>query len=307
MQENGICALPARDADRLIAAHDGDVALLYIWLCRNGSFNADRAARELCRTLAEIRSAYEKLQRITGSESSEKPRFVPAPAQEIPEYSSEDIISRSREDSRFATVLNEAGRILGRTLSRPDMNILFGIYDYLALPPEVILLLLNYCVEVYREKYGSERRPSMHAVEREAYAWVNREIITIDSAEEYIRAAKERRDEINTAKAALGIRGRELTATERKYISSWLEMGFKTDVLAIAYDRTVTNTGSLKWSYMNKIMQSWHEKGLHSERDIEEKDSRSPGTQKAGSERRDSVSDDEMSRLRSIYEKVKNG
>lgn len=305
MQEKGLCGIPATDADRLIAAHDGDVALLYIWLCRNGAFDADRAARELCRTLAEIRSAYEKLQRITGDKA--QPRFVPEPAQEIPEYSSEDILVRSKEDAGFGVVLSEAGRILGRTLSRPDMNILFGIYDYLALPTEVILLLLNYCVEAYREKYGSERRPSMHAVEREAYAWVNREIITIDSAEEYIRSAKERRAEINTARAALGIRGRELTATEKKYISSWLEMGFKTDALAIAYDRTVTNTGSLKWSYMNKIMQSWHEKGLHSAKEIEEKDSRTPAPQKTGGERRESVSDDEMSRLRSIYEKVKNG
>ena len=32
-------------ADRLISAHDGDVALLYIHMVRNGVFDADRAAR----------------------------------------------------------------------------------------------------------------------------------------------------------------------------------------------------------------------------------------------------------------------
>ena len=34
------------------------------------------------------------------------------------------------------------------------------------------------------------------------------------------------------------------------------------------------NTGSLRWSYMNKIILSWNEKKLYTLRDILEKDSR---------------------------------
>lgn len=49
-------SIPRSTADKLIAAHDGDVALLYIWLDLNGEFDADRAARELCRTEAEIKT-----------------------------------------------------------------------------------------------------------------------------------------------------------------------------------------------------------------------------------------------------------
>ncbi|MEI3102136.1 MAG: DnaD domain protein [Oscillospiraceae bacterium] len=59
-------------------------------------------------------------------------------------------------------------------------------------------------------------------------------------------------------KENLGMRGRELTATEQKYISSWLDMGFGEECISIAYDRTVTDTGALKWNYMNKILLSWH-------------------------------------------------
>ena len=51
-------------ADALIAAHDGDVALLYIYLRRRGGDDLERAARELCRTMGEIRAAREKLQRM---------------------------------------------------------------------------------------------------------------------------------------------------------------------------------------------------------------------------------------------------
>ena len=51
-------------ADALIAAHDGDVALLYIYLCRRGGDDMEQAARELCRTMGEISAAWEKLQRM---------------------------------------------------------------------------------------------------------------------------------------------------------------------------------------------------------------------------------------------------
>ena len=33
--------------------------------------------------------------------------------------------------------------------------------------------------------------------------------------------------------------------------------------LAQAYERTCLNTGGLNWAYMNKILQRWHEAGLH--------------------------------------------
>ena len=51
-------------ADRLIAAHDGDVALLYIYRKRTGCCDLEQAARDLCRTMQEVRAAQEKLQRI---------------------------------------------------------------------------------------------------------------------------------------------------------------------------------------------------------------------------------------------------
>ena len=30
-----------------------------------------------------------------------------------------------------------------------------------------------------------------------------------------------------------------------------------------AYERTCLNTGGMNWAYMNKILQRWHESGLH--------------------------------------------
>ena len=289
-------------ADRLIAAHDGDVALLYIWLCRNSAFDADRAARDLCKTSREIESAYEKLSRLELFASAPvSPKSIPEPEEKLPEYTAKDILQRSSCDEGFKAVIDEAQRIYGRMLSSADLKTLFGIYDHLGFPPELICLMLNYCAELFAAKYGTGRLPTMRSIEKEAYIWANREILTIEQAEEYIANAAQRRSDAGKIQEALNIRGRTLTGTESKYINAWLDMGFDAEALAIAYDRTVTNTGALKWGYMNKIVQSWHEKGLHSAEDIAEKDSRRPASAGSGAQ-----SDVDLDYLRAVYEKVKN-
>ena len=294
-------------ADKLISAHDGDVALLYIYMVRRGGHDLDAAARDLCRTMSEISAAAEKLQRMglmpdgaAPAKAAAKEEKLPPP-DEIPQYRSEDIVRRCKENGEFAVVVAEAQTALTHTLSSVEMKTLFGIYDYLALPPEVIMMLINYCVARCREQSTPDhpRRPSMRNIEKEAYNWVHQEILTLDQAEEYIRRQRERRDALGRAKAAVGVHGRELTPTETKYLSAWLDMGFDEDALAIGYDRTVTNTGALKWSYMNKIMQSWHEKGLHSAAEIESGDPRRRPQQSAAQGKAI-----DMDELQSVLEKI---
>ena len=73
---------------------------------------------------------------------------------------------------------------------------------------------------------------------------------------------------------ALEIRGRAPSPSEKKYLSAWLDMGFGKEAVAEGYDRTVISAGALKWPYLNKILLSWHEKGLHTLPEILEGDPR---------------------------------
>ena len=259
-------------ADRLISAHDGDVALLYIYIMRTGSRDMEQAANRLCRTMQEIQAAEEKLRRM-GLLSADAGRETVLAADELPQYTAADLSRRSAEDPAFSIILAEARGVMGRTLSSSDMNILFGIYDYLALPTDVILMLLHYCKECCERLYGGRRTPTIRSIRQEAFRWARREILTIDQAEEYIRLEKERLSRTEQIKKLLGI-SRELTVTERKYISAWVDMGFEDEVISLALDRTVTQTGSLRWPYMDKILRSWQEKQLFTLEDIEAKDSR---------------------------------
>lgn len=272
------------DADRLIAAHDGDVALLHLFRLRTGSCDNELAARTLCRTLREIEAAEEKLLRMGLGELCPRPAAAPAAVQALSpsadtqelmaQYKSEDVTRRCRDDEVFRSILNEARKVMGKNLSSVDMKALFGVYDYLGLPSDVLMLLINYCGRIFDERYHGQRRPTVKAIQKEADLWARQEIMTLEQAEDFMRRQDERRSRISHVKESLGIKGRELSPTEKAYISEWLDMGFDDESLAEAYDRTVTNTGSLRWSYMNKILASWHDKGLHNLGTILEKEGR---------------------------------
>jgi len=257
--------------DKLISSHDGDMALLYMHILKNGGFNGERAATELCRTMNEISSAKEKLDRVCSlpAAPAKKPDNVLPPPDELPQYSQEEIARRAAGSEEFSAIVGEAQNVMGHILSSEELRTVFGIYDYLRLPADVIFMLLNYCLERCVERYGEQRRPTARMIEKEAYYWVNREITTFEQADEYIRSRKEKDSVVGRIKYLLGIRDRALTATESKFVDEWAGMGFDEDVIAAALDRTVINTGKLSWSYMNKILQAWNSEGLHTLGEIE--------------------------------------
>lgn len=276
--------LSKQDIEKLIAAHDGDMALLYLYSrCRGVS--GEDAARDLCMTAAAVEAAEEKLLRLglaldragTAAASPAEPapkkgRVILEPAEERPSYSSDDIAKRAEEDEAFQTVIYEAQQVMGRMLNSNDMKILFGMYDYLGLPAEVIMVLMNYCVQRYEERKGEGRRPTFRYIEKEASRWVKDGITSLDEADAYIARKKELDSRLRQAAEVLDIRDRDLTETETNYLRTWMDMGFGPEMLREAFDRTMTNTGKRAWGYMNSILESWHDKGIFSLKDIREKD-----------------------------------
>ena len=119
---------------------------------------------------------------------------------------------------------------------------------------------------------GNLRSPSLRTIEKEAYAWAERGIDTLDEAAAFIQSQNAKNSRMSKLLATLQIRGRSLTPAEERYANGWLELGFDDEVIAMAYERTCLNTGGLSWAYMNKILQRWHEAGLHTAEAIQSGD-----------------------------------
>ena len=275
LQGSAALSLPASDADKLLELGDGECALLYLHILRvGGELVPAMAAHALGRSEEDIRAAARRLDQagLLASESPDAP--LPGP-EELRRYTSQEISQRA--DAAFRALRAETAQVFGRALSGTELQTLFGIYDQLGLPAEVIMLLIHHCSDRLRERYGEGRLPTMRAIEKEAFRWAREELVTLEQANDYLASLESRREEGEKIKKTLGIAGRALSPSERKYLEGWLALGYGSDALALAYDRTVVSTGKLTWAYMDKIVQSWHKKGLFTPAEIEQGDPRSPG------------------------------
>lgn len=253
--------LNEKELQKLFGIGNGDAALLYIYL-RSG--NSIHTAAELGLTPNQLALGEAMLRQMGLWEEEKKASFVPG---ERPAYSENDVIRAVESDGDFRSLYGEIQRLLGKHLNTEELKILLGFSRYLGLPNDVISVLVCYCKEAARSR-GSLRNPSLRTIEKEAYAWAEQGIETLEQAAAYIRSRNLRSSRMEKLKQQLQIRGRNLTAGEEKYAQSWLDMGFADEVIAMAYERTCLNTGGLSWAYMNKILQRWHESGLHTPEEI---------------------------------------
>ena len=270
--------------DKLIHAGDGDAALLYLYILKtDGKSTSEDAAAALGKTAGGIAMAMAVLSRIGlvkyDEDTDDQRQDVPIddPADEPHRSSLEEMKRELREGAAFAAVVEETQHYLGKILSPDELLRLFGIYDALRLPPEVILQLIMYCITESRMS-GGGRAPSMRYIERAAYAWEREGIFSLDKAEEHIKILEARRSVRGEIKRILQIKDRELSATESKYVDGWIEMGFDAALVEIAYDKTLIKTGKLVWGYMDTILKSWHNKSIHSAKDMLEKDRKQRGS-----------------------------
>ncbi len=282
------------DVRRLLSAASGDAALLYIYI--NSGNALDRAGADLRLSESRLSCAAATLRQL-GLWPEEKVTHI-APG-ERPAYSEVDVMNAMDRDDSFRSLYGEIQRLLGRSLNTEELKILLGFVRYLGMSSELVSVLVCYCKDRARQK-GSLRNPSLRTIEKEAYAWAERGIDTVEEAAAFIQAQNVRTSRLSRLMQLLQIRGRTLTAAEERYAAAWLEMGFEDDAIAMAYEKTCLNTGGLNWAYMNKILQRWHDAGLHTADAIRRGD-RKPGAAKGGQRQLDS---DEIAAIQKMMQEV---
>jgi len=259
-------AISQSDVRKLLSAANPEAALLYIYL-HSGNPASD-AGKNLQLSDSRLSCAAAVLRQL-GLWVEEKPIHI-APG-ERPQYSETDVLKAMDTDNSFRSLYGEIQRLLGRSLNTEELKILLGFVRYLGMTPDVIYVLVCYCKDRARQK-GSLRNPSLRTIEKEAYAWAERGIDTVEEAAAFIQTQNVRNSRIGRLMKLMQIRGRALTAAEERYAAGWLDMGFDESAISMAYEKTCLNTGGLNWAYMNKILQRWHEAGLHTADQIQRGD-----------------------------------
>ena len=247
---------------KLLCAQNPDAALLYLYL-KDGN-DPEQAQTKLGYNQTRYACATATLRQL-GLWIQEKQIRMPG---EQPVYSETDVLSAMDTDVDFRALYGEIQRLLGKNLNTEELKILLGFIRYLGLPADVIVLLVCYCKD-QAKKLGKARTPGLRAIEKEAYKWADMGIDTMEEAASYVKRQELRYSQTGKIMEAMQIRGRNLTAPEKRYIKQWLDMGFLEDAVRMAYERSCLNTGGLNWAYINKILENWHKQNLHTAQQIQ--------------------------------------
>ena len=193
-------------------------------------------------------------------ENSKSAYFKPVTAKKTAAQINTDPLVKER----LAEITQMSQEILGKTLNDNDISTLYWFDEELDFSPELIMILLEYCV--------SKGKKDMRYVEKVAIAWHENGIRDIETADRYIAEEADSKKLLYELKNIFGIKDRAFSKTEEAFIRQWNEKcGMDANMIALAYEYCIMATNKLSFQYMDRIIQNWKKAGI-STIDAAEKD-----------------------------------
>lgn len=164
-------------------------------------------------------------------------------------------------------MLQDIEKLLGRPLSSKEMTMYIGwIKDY-AFLPEVILLLIQYCV--------SKGKTDCRYIETIAIAWYDAKIKSIEDAQGFIKKHENKWTNMRKILTYLGIKDGEIMKPQEEMLTKWLyTYGFSMDIIHKACDICFQRINKADFKYIDGILNSWQREGIKTLEDIDKKDNK---------------------------------
>ena len=167
---------------------------------------------------------------------------------------------------------------MGKILNTAEINIIVALHDQLSLEGEYILMLISYCYE--------NNKCSMKYVEKVAFSLCDRGIMSAKALEAYLEERRKFASFEWQIKKMFGIGDRDFTKKQEEYVFRWeTQYKYGIEIVGIAYDITVDNINKVDFRYIDKILSGWNEKGLRSEREVQEYEEKAKNARKEEKEK----------------------
>ncbi len=166
-----------------------------------------------------------------------------------PKYLVKDINAALKSDKNVRDMFLIAEQLLGKPLNHNDMKIMYSFYDWLKLPVDVIIMLLEHCTSI--------KKIDLRYIEKVAITWADNGIDNFEKANVYIKGQAKLARMEKKVKRILQISGRDLTELETKFVRIWLQEYKATEAnIKEAYEITVINTGKMNFKYMDAVLKN---------------------------------------------------
>lgn len=161
------------------------------------------------------------------------------------DYTPEEIAKL--KDKNIDALTTFAEKKYGKLLSYREISVLVGLYHYLGMSKEVLMILIEYT--------GALGKKTMSYLKSAALTWHEKQIDTPKKAHEYITYLEQQKDYHDEMKDLLGIYGRNFSKREAEFLDIWREK-FSPEEIKEAYEKAIDMTGKISFSYTNKILLS---------------------------------------------------
>ncbi|MBQ9783808.1 MAG: DnaD domain protein [Clostridia bacterium] len=177
-------------------------------------------------------------------------------------YSSSELATLMENRRVSAQFIDEAQRIMGKIFRTYDTGILVGIVDQLGFEEEAVLAILTYA--------AGRGKKTLRYAEQMALTLYDEGITETASVLDRISRMERAGEVIQKIKTLFGVGSRELTTTEKRLFTAWTErFAYDIEVIRMAYDITVDNTGKAAPKYTNSILERWYAEGLRTAADVQ--------------------------------------
>lgn len=164
-----------------------------------------------------------------------------------------------KEQSEIKQLLFVCEQYMGKQMTRTDLETILYFYDKLHFSTDLIEYLVEYSV--------SKNKKSLRYMETVALEWHKKGIRTVEEAK---LDSKPYSKECYQVLKALGINNHDPLPTEVKYVTRWMtEFGFTIDIILEACNRTIMQIHKPKFEYVESILKSWKNAGVHHLSDVE--------------------------------------
>ena len=260
--------IPSEFIENVMPKANGAFVKVYLYIVNSAlkglKYETDEIASALDLLESDVIRAFDFLSEngcieINGDKIIIKRPTVNAPSTDKKEvyeskYSDKNVKQIITENKTLSDLCTVAQDLLGKTLNDSDLETLYWFYDELMMSPEVIMMLLEYCISM-------EKR-NMRYIEKVAIGWHENNINTVEAAVNYMKEKQEKNSFFGNMKKLLGIE-RQFSKTEETYLKTWHESyNMSEDMIALAYEYCIIQISKLSFPYINSIIERWYNKGI---------------------------------------------
>ena len=162
------------------------------------------------------------------------------------------------ESPHIAELFKAAEATFG-SVNHTMQNSLIWMTNYLGLKAEVILTLLMYCKQ--NDKY------SVAYMEKIAITWAEKEINTLEAAQEETERLSSSNDFTNLIMKMFEMKRRP-TTKQLEIAEQWRSANYPHELIHLAYEKTIEQIERLSFEYINSILVAWAANGYKTEDDV---------------------------------------